>query len=54
MARLLAAAPQQTLPVLRGGRAARPNAECQPGYDGLPDGAQGLRAFDYDYDYDYD
>ena len=38
MARLLAAAPQQTLPVLRGGRAARPNAECQPGYDGLPGG----------------
>ena len=31
-------------------------AEYQPGYDGLPGGAQGLRAFriDYDQDYDYD
>jgi len=29
-------------------------AEYQPGYDGLPGGAQGLRALRIDYDQDYD
>ena len=29
-------------------------AEYQPGYDGLPGGAQGLRALRMDYDQDYD
>ena len=31
-------------PIQRGGRAGRAVAEYQPGYDGLPGGAQGLRA----------
>ena len=31
-------------PSSRGGRARRAAAEYQPGYDGLPGGAQGLRA----------
>ena len=31
-------------PPSRGGRARRAAAEYQPGYDGLPGGAQGLRA----------
>ena len=39
-------------PSSRGGRARRAAAEYPPGYDGLPGGAQGLRAFDYDYDYE--
>ena len=33
-------------------RARRVVAEYQPGYDGLPGGAQGLRALRIDYDYD--
>ena len=36
----------------RGARARRVVAEYQPGYDGLPGGAQGLRALRFDYDYD--
>ena len=31
-------------PSSRGGRTGRAAAEYQPGYDGLPGGAQGLRA----------
>ena len=65
-------APLQTLPALRGGRAAsecarkglhpsshgghsrRATAKYQPGYDGLPGGAQGLRALRIDYEQNYD
>ena len=35
---------QGIAPLQRGGRARRAAAEYQPGYDGLPGGAQGLRA----------
>ena len=35
-------------------RTRRAAAEYQPGYDGLPGGAQGLRALRMDYDQDYD
>ena len=34
---------QRIVPPSRGGRARRAAAEYQPGYDGLPGGAQGLR-----------
>ena len=41
-------------PSSRGGRVRCGTAEYQPGYDGLPGGAQGLRALRIDYDQDYD
>ena len=45
---------QRIVPPSRGGRARRAAAEYQPGYDGLPGGAQGLRAPRVEYDQDYD
>ena len=44
---LAAAGCKELRPASCGGRAVRPNAEYQPGYDGLPGGAQGLRAPSY-------
>ena len=40
-------------PSNRGGRAGRAAAKYQPGYDGLPGGAQGLRALRIDCDQDF-
>ena len=39
-----AAGARDCAPSSRGGRARHADAEYQPGYDGLPVGAQGLRA----------
>ena len=41
-------------PSSRGGHSRRAAAEYQPGYDGLPGYAQGLRALRIDYDQDHD
>jgi len=41
-------------PSSHGGHSRRATAKYQPGYDGLPGGAQGLRALRIDYDQNYD
>ena len=41
-------------PSSHGGHSRRATAKYQPGYDGLPGGAQGLRALRIDDDQDYD
>jgi len=40
-------------PSSRGGRSRCAAAKYQPGYDGLPGGAQSLRALRIDYDQDF-
>ncbi len=41
-------------PSSHGGHSRRATAKYQPGYDGLPGGAQGLRALRIDYEQNYD